>query len=406
MRLLILSQYFWPENFRINDVALEFAARGHAVTVLTGLPNYHSGRVDPAFRRDPQAFGELCGVEIVRVPLLPRGRGRVRLALNYLSFALSASLCGPWKLRRRAFDGILVFQPSPATIGLPAVVLRRLKRGRLVFWVQDLWPDTLRAVGAVTSTRLLALLQRVLNRVYRESDHVAVQSRAFLPRLERQGTGTPLSYLPNWAVEPGRMASVAAPAPRAVFKIYFTGNLGGAQDIPAVMEAVARLSRRQDIQWFFVGDGSAAGWLASEVERLGASDRVHLLGTVPASEMPRIYGDADALLLSLKPDPVFELTVPSKLQSYLASGRPILAMLDGEAARIVAEAGAGFVVPAGDAAGLADAALRLAALPAGGRRALGEAGRRYSEANFDFATLMDRLEATLSGAGTRGRSCS
>ena len=156
MRLLVVSQYFWPENFRVNDLVSALRARGHEVTVLTGLPNYPEGSVFPAFLRDPGAYESFEGAAIVRVPIVARGRGSPRLALNYLSFAVAASVLGPWRLRGRAFDAIFVFQASPVTAALPALVLRRLRGAPVLMWILDLWPETLAAVGVVRSPRLLA----------------------------------------------------------------------------------------------------------------------------------------------------------------------------------------------------------------------------------------------------------
>jgi hypothetical protein len=199
-RILVLSQYFWPENFRINDLAVELARRGHRVTVLTGKPNYPQGTVLPAFQAAPDAFARLGDVEILRVPMLPRGQGRVRLALNYLSFALSACVFGLWRLRGLRFDLVFVFQVSPGTVGLPAVLLSRSRRARMFLWVQDLWPESLEAVGAVRAPWVIALVGGFMRWVYRHSFHLLAQSRAFIPRLrQRAPASVPVTYLPNWA---------------------------------------------------------------------------------------------------------------------------------------------------------------------------------------------------------------
>ena len=187
MKLLILSQYFWPESFRINDVAEGLAQRGHAVTVYTGMPNYPAGR----FFEGYGFFGPLResyrGTEVRRVPLVARGSGnRLRLALNYLSHAFFATVLAPWLARGR-FDAILVFEPSPVTIGIPGRLLRALKRAPLVFWVQDLWPESLSATGAVKSSTLLGLVDYLVKWIYRGCDLVLVQSEAFIPCVEAHG---------------------------------------------------------------------------------------------------------------------------------------------------------------------------------------------------------------------------
>ncbi|MCD9120511.1 glycosyltransferase family 4 protein [Cupriavidus sp. UGS-1] len=398
-RVLILSQYFWPENFRFNELAVELARRGHAVTVLTGVPNYPQGAVFPSYRQAPADFSALDGVDIVRVPMMARGTGYRRLALNYLSFALSASVLGPWKLRGRRFDHVFVCQPSPGTVGLPGVVLSRLKRASLMLWVQDLWPESISAVGAVRSPRLLAPIAGFMAWVYRRCDHVFSQSRAYIPLLNaRVGGRSRVSYLPNWG--DGRADDGTAARPMAAeggkdgFDIYYLGNLGHAQGFAAVLDAV-QAAGDDGTRWHFVGAGSAASWMADEVARRGLGARVRFHGLVSPDQLPRFYQQADALLVTLKPDPLFAMTVPSKVQSYLATGVPIVAMLDGEGARVVEDAGAGVTCAAGDSAALLAAVRRLRALPARTRHAMGESARRYYDSQFSFARVVDKLEGWL-----------
>jgi glycosyltransferase involved in cell wall biosynthesis len=408
MRILIVSQYFWPENFPINELARELVARGNSVTVLTGAPNYPGGTVYEAYRRDPSAFASLDGVEIVRVPLVPRGQGKLQLALNYLSYAVSASTLGAWKLRRRHFDRILIMQVSPATVGLPGVILRALKRAPTLFWVQDLWPDTLEAVGVVRSRRILRLVERCMIWFYANTDHLLAQSRAMMPRLLTQAPkDLPITYLPNWAEtqrEPDAPAqalqipatSTTRDTANAPFKIFFLGNLGEAQDFPAVLAGVELLRKRRDIEWHLVGDGRQADWIRHEVAARGLTDRVQMHGAFPAAEMPRFHRQASALLVSLKADPLFAMTVPSKVQSYLAAGVPIVAMLDGEGARVIREANAGLTCPAGDSRALAEAVACLAGMTPDERARLGVAAKAYGRREFDFAMLVDRLEMLFS----------
>lgn len=401
MRILVLSQYFWPENFRINDLAAELADRGHEVTVLTGIPNYPTGKVDASFRANPEAFSRYGKVSITRVPMLSRGQGRLRLALNYLSHALSASVIGPWRLRGQAFDCIFTFQVSPGTIGLPSVVLRHLKRARLLFWVQDLWPESLSAVGAIRSRVLLGMVGCFMAWVYRHTDLLLVQSPAFIPRLrERAPTELPIRYLPNWADTPVLQGTSPHPRrDRSTFDIYYLGNLGEAQDFATVLAAIEQLAG-EDVRWHFVGDGSAATWLKAEVKRRKLQEVVRFPGLFPAEKMQSFYTQADALLVCLKPDPLFALTIPSKVQAYLTAGVPILAMLDGEGARVVEDAGAGVTCTAGDAGALAANVRHLSALPHETRMKMGASAMAYYEEQFSFSRIIDRLEACLAEQGT------
>jgi glycosyltransferase involved in cell wall biosynthesis len=403
LRLLVVSQYFWPENFRINDLVSELVDRGHQVTVLTGRPNYPDGMVFPGYADAPGAFARFEGAEVLRLPLRPRGQGSVQLVRNYLSFVFWGLLLGPWKLRGRDFDAIFVFQTSPITSALPALWLRRLKRAPLLLWVLDLWPDTLAAVGVVRSPRLLALVGRVVGFIYQRCERVLIASRAFATNVERWG-GRPeqIRYFPNW-VEPAFAGSLEmqAVAPElapyaACFNVLFAGNIGEAQDFPAVIEAAALLrEHRPTLRWLVVGDGRALDAVRTDVARRGLQDRVLLLGRHPPKRMPAFFSGAQALLVTLKADPVFALTVPGKVQSYLAAGRPLLAMLDGEGARIIEESGAGYSVPAGDAAALARAVCRLMDEPETQRQAMGKAGQAYAMREFDRNKLMSALEDWL-----------
>lgn len=399
MNILIVSQYFWPENFRINDLAVGMRERGHRVTVLTGIPNYPQGRYYDGyglFRRLRQDFQ---GVRVRRVPLIPRGKaGGLRLALNYLSFAATACLAAP--LLRGRYDVIFVFEPSPVTVGLPALLLGRLQRAPILFWVLDLWPESLVATDAIKSPAVLRLVGLLVRFIYRRCDRVLVQSRAFVPAVVAQGAAAEdVRYFPSWVEDVyrplPRLAEDVLPALPEGFRILFAGNVGAAQDFESVLVAVERLREHARIHWLIVGDGRRAAWLREEVGRRGLTGRVHLLGPHPLERMPAFFAAADALLVSLKRAPIFALTIPGKVQSYLACGRPILAMLDGEGARVVEEAGAGLTCPAEDGPALAENVLALAALPASEREAYGRRGREYYEKHFDRRMLFDRLESWM-----------
>lgn len=390
---------FWPENFRINDLATEWAARGHEVTVLTGLPNYPEGRVFPEFRRDPARYAALGGAEIVRVPLIPRGSRRFTLVLNYFSFALSASIVGAWKLRGRSFDVIFVFQPSPVTVGLPAVVQRALKRAPVAFWVLDLWPETLHAVGAVRNEWILKAVGKLVSFIYKRCDLILAQSRSFIPSIARHHADANIVYFPSWAE--GVFSDTAVrPAPEVPelvggFTVMFAGNIGEAQDFPTILQAAEYLKEHSHIRWVVVGDGRMGAWVKEEVARRGLTENVLLVGKYPLERMPSFYAHADALLVSLRDEPIFAMTIPGKLQSYLAAGIPIVGMLNGEGAEVIQRARAGVTCRAGDARGLADAVLSLSKLSREERDAMGRNARAFSAAEFDRSRLMSELEKML-----------
>lgn len=407
----MVSQYFWPENFRINDLVKEWVKRGHQVTVLTGVPNYPTGKVFDIYRDDPDAFSSYEGARVLRMPMLPRGTGSARLMLNYLSFVVGGVLWGPWRLRGTEADVIFVFEPSPVTVGLPAVLLGRLKRAPVVFWALDLWPETLAALGVVRSPKLLSWVAHLVRFIYDRCTLVLGQSRGFLDSIAKHCTDKrKIRYFPSWAedvfADADVQPAIEVPAKTDGFTVLFAGNVGEAQDMPAVLDAAERLKDNPSIRWIIVGDGRKFEWLQIEVMKRGLQDKVLLPGRFPMECMPSFYARADALLVSLKPDPVFSLTIPGKVQSYLMAGIPLVGMLDGEGAAVIKDANAGLTCAAGDGTGLAQAVLTLAAMTPDERRQLGENGQHYAQKEFSRAELMNRLEALLheaiASAGDKG----
>lgn len=400
MRLLVVTQYFWPENFRINDLVSELVSRGHQVTVLTGHPNYPAGEFFSEFLAAPDDFNQYAGAEVVRVRHTARGKGGVRLMLNYLTFALSATCGGLWKLRGRDFDAIFCYEPSPITVGLPAAALRAVKKAPLAFWVLDLWPETLHAIGVIKSPALLRAVGKLVSFVYNRCDVILAQSRAFVPNIVKYaGPSARVEYFPSWAESVFDMTEVVPAAEMerdsSVFTVMFAGNVGDAQDFPAILAAAERLKHNRAIRWVIVGDGRLSGWLAEQVVARGLSDCFLLLGRYPVERMASFFKHADALLVSLKDQPIFSMTIPGKLQSYLAAGIPLLAMLNGEGADVVRQANAGLTCNAGDAEGLANAVLAMAAMTPAERASMGNNGLQTSASQFDRAGLITQLEEWL-----------
>lgn len=401
MRILVVSQYFWPENFRINDLVAGLTDRGHQVTVLTGQPNYPKGRFFDGYgwlKRTREAFH---GAEVIRIPLLPRGSGSgTRLALNYLSFAVFGSLLGPFRVRG-PHDAIFVFAPSPITSCLPAIVIKACKRIPLILWVQDLWPESLSATGSVTSRHVLGAVKWLVAFIYRRCDLILAQSRAFLPAIAEIDAGRRRGrYFPNSAESLYRPVVVESDAPERVglpsgFRIVFAGNIGAAQDFPTILAAAEILKDRNDISWVILGEGRLAEWVKDEIARRCLQKHVHLLGQHPVESMPRYFQLADVLLVTLKRDPIFSLTIPSKIQSYLACQKPIVAGLDGEGARIVQESGGGLAVPAESPDALAQAVLKIYALTDSERAEMGRRARSYFDLHFERSMLTDKLESWM-----------
>lgn len=400
LRILVVSQYFWPENFRINDLVREWTDRGHSVTVLTGKPNYPAGRVFAEFKENPDHFETFHGASVVRAPMFARSQGAARLVVNYASFVLGACFTGPWRLRGSRFDAVFVFEPSPITVGLPAILMGRIKRAPVVFWVLDLWPETLSAIGVVRSPRVLSWVGKLVSFIYNRCTLVLGQSRGFQDSIARYcRSPQKIRYFPSWSEDVFTQADVQpaaeVPARAEVFSVLFAGNLGEAQDLPAVLAAAELLKREPGVRWLIVGDGRKSDWLQEEVTRRGLEQQVLILGRHPVERMPSFYAHADALLVSLKKDPVFSLTIPGKLQSYLMSGVPVLSMLDGEGGDIVKTSQAGLACEAGDSAGLAAAVMTMAAMSRTERRAMGLRGRAFAQREFGREMLMNRLEQML-----------
>lgn len=398
MKILIVSQYFWPESFRINDLAADFVRRGHDVTVLTGLPNYPEGALNEDYRRDPAAFDAYRGAQIARVPHVLRGTGKISLMLNYLTYFLSASTIGAWKLRKREFDVMFVYAVSPITAAIPAIVLGRLKKAKVFLWVLDLWPETLSAVGIVKSDRILRTIGVMVAAIYERCDYILIQSRGFLESVSRHSPDSrgKIVYFPSWAEDVFSQSSDVKQdvlvRDDSVFTVMFAGNMGEAQDFPAILDAVEQLKDNNKIRWIVVGDGRLRAWVTEQISARGLGASISLMGRFPVEAMPSFFACADALLVTLKANEIFSQTIPGKVQAYLAAGRPIIGMIDGEARRVLEQSGGGMVSASGDSTGLADIVLRMSAMTAPELTAMGGRARTFYTQFFDRDTQFAKLE--------------
>ena len=396
MKVLLFSQYFWPESFRINEVAESLLKIGCEVTVLTGQPNYPQGKVFEGYRAfDAGRHTHPSGYPIYRVPLFPRGNGSgKKLILNYLSFIMSALSCGAWLLRKKHFDIVFVYGASPILQTLAALGLAKLKGKKVILWVQDLWPQSIEATGFIKNKIVLNCIGWLVSKIYQRCDLLLVQSTAFVPIVQAMANLTPVKYHPN----PGELAFSqplqkdrgAAVTLLPKFNIVFAGNFGKAQALPTILDAAELLLSEKDIQFVLVGSGSQTEWLSQEINRRNLHN-VQLPGRFEPSEMPAILAQASALLVSLVKNPIISQTVPSKVQVYLAAGKPIIASLDGEGARVVAEAAAGIACPAENAMALASAIRSMHTMPASERLHMGENGIQYYKKNFDPNMLSLKL---------------
>lgn len=395
MNTLIVSQYFWPENFRINDIARSLLEKGIEVDILTGKPNYPGGKIFDGYR----AWGCRCegwsGIDICRIPIVPRGKDKpLRLALNYLSFVASGLLFAPFLLRKKSLDAIFVYAPSPILQAIPAIFLGRLKKCPVILWVQDLWPESLSATGHISNPWILKAVEHVVRFIYRHVDLLLVQSEAFIEPVSALASGTPVKYHPNSVDKsfsmPPSLAAPDIPGLDGGFSVMFAGNIGTAQAVETIVEAADLLKDHSDIRFVVLGDGSRREWMLEEAKNRNLSN-LHLPGRFPMEAMPALMQKAAALLVTLADQPIFAATIPSKVQAYLAAGRPILACLNGEGADLITAAGAGLAVPAEDGKALAGAILQLYRMSPQERDAMGVRGRLYYAQHFSHDMLVDHL---------------
>lgn len=400
MRIIILSQWYPPEpESKIHLLARDLAARTHQVTSVTGYPNYPSGQLYPGYRIHWRQWEYLDGVRVLRLPLYPsHDRSALKRAANYSSFAISASVLGPTLIGQA--DVMWVYHP-PLTIGLPAWLISAARHVPFVFEIQDMWPETLAATGMFSSQSAANVLSAFARFVYRRAAAITVISPGFRQNLICKGVpAEKIQIMPNWADEdvfrpvPPDAALAAEYGFAGRFNVLFAGNMGSAQALDAVLDAASCLQEMPAIQFVFIGDGVDAGRLKASARERGLAN-VRFIGRQPAEQMPRFFALADALLVHLRRNPLFEITIPSKTIAYLACGRPIIAATAGDAAEVVRDAGAGLICPPEDPAALAARVRELYEMSPETRAALGEAGRQAHLRHYTRRALVDRYETLL-----------
>lgn len=397
MRVLLVTQYFHPENFKSNDVAFELARRGYDVTVLTGLPNYPQGRIYEGYGIFRKRKEIIDGVKVYRTLVIPRGDGGgVRLALNYLSWAFIASLWAFFMAIFHRYDAVIVHETSPVTQGFPALVVKWMQRIPMFFWVLDLWPESLQAAGNINNRFVIDFFTGVTRLIYRNSDKILMSSNGFRKSiLEKGDFADKLVYFPNWAEDIfSGTAEAEVPLMPEGFKVMFAGNVGEAQDFESVMKA-AELLKGTGVRLVIVGDGRRKEYVDSYIAEKGLSDVVYMMGRHPLEAMPAFFSKADVLFLSLKNDYIFTLTTPAKLQAYMASGKPVLAMIDGDARQLIEDSGCGLACNAGDAEAFALSVMKMKEMPEDELRAYGLRGRSYFDAHFRKDGCIDNLCSLL-----------
>ncbi len=396
MNILIVSQYFYPENFRLNDFAVSFMNKGHNVSVLTSIPNYPDG----AFYEGYGIFGKFNdvyeGIRIYRSPTIPRGTGsNTRLAINYISFVIGGILRSLFILKNE-YDIIFVFG-SPITVGFPAIFIKILKNVKICFWVVDLWPDSVVFGGNLKSNFIPMILTPMVRFIYNQSDKILVSSNGFIDSIVNNGVNrNKIQYFPQWAesmfIPMKSKNNLLRNIPNKSLKIMFAGNIGEAQDFPSILEAAKYLNDFKDIHWIILGGGSKKKWVDMKIKDSNMESNFHLFGSFPVEKMPEFYSNADVMLFSLKDEYIFSVTIPAKVQSYLACAKPILAMINGEAGKIIDDASAGLTCPAASPKLLAENIIKIKEMNQDELDEMGFNGRKYYIENFDRSTLLNKAE--------------
>lgn len=392
--VLVVCQYYYPENFQVTPICEQLVKDGYSVTVLTGLPNYPSGIIPEEYRnghRDEM----VNGVHVLRCHEIPRKKGALGLGLNYLSFLLSAS----FKARSLPkFDCVLVYQLSPVLMGIPAMLYAKQHHMPLLLYCCDLWPESVKLYIKNENHPAYRMADWISKKVYRACDRILLQSGCFAEYLERIHAipQKKMMHLPAFSDE-GYLYGDFNEKHDAV-NFVFLGNLGIAQNLLAVLEAVRRIRNIGGFTVHFVGDGSCLEDMQDFVKKHQLEGIVKFYGRRPPEEMPKFYRLADACLISLTNDSAIGLTLPSKVQGYMAAGKPILGMIDGDTAKVVAEAGCGKCVPANDIEGFAALLEDFVTHPACYGHC-GENGRNYFKQHFRRSVFMDRLEHEIDTLG-------
>lgn len=399
MKILIVTQYYYPENFKSNDLSFELQKRGHEVTVLTGLPNYPEGKIYEGYGIFKNRKQFYRGVKIIRSLLLPRGKGGgFRLFLNYFSFAIFASIRAFFGSLTKKYDAIIVHEPSPITQYYPAFLLNKLQRTPVYFWVMDLWPESLEIAGGIKNKYILNIFRSMVISFYSNSKKILITSKGFKKSiLEKGDFSDKIVYFPNWAEDTISEGDKNYEIPKlpAGFKVMFAGNVGEAQDLENVMNAALMLKEEKYIKWIIVGDGRKMPFVQNFIKIHNLKETVITVGRFPLEAMASFFDKADVMLVSLKNDPIFNLTVPAKVQAYMSAGKPIIAMLNGEGAENIQEADCGVAINAGDYKKFAEAIREFASFPKEKIQIFGENSRKYYLKNFRLEQSIDNLEQIL-----------
>lgn len=399
MRILIVTQYFYPENFKSNDLAFELQKRNHNITVLTGLPNYPGGKIYKGYGVLEKRKEIINGVKVYRSLIIPRGNASgVRLFINYYSFAFFASIKAVFLGLSNHYDAVIVHGPSPITQFYPALLIKKIWKTPIYFWVMDLWPETLSVAGGIQNKLVLKYYNSVVTRFYNNSEKILITSKGFEKSILKKGNfEKKIIYFPNWAenvISEGNKKSLIPELPRG-FKIMLAGNLGESQDLENILNAFLELKSNKNIKLILVGGGRKVDFVREFIKNKNLNETVFLVGMHPIEKMASFFDKADVMLITLKKDPIFSLTVPARLQAYMSAGKPIIAMISGSCGEIINEAKCGFVSSSGDYKSLVHNILKMAHSSNEDLTQMSQNAKAYFEDNFKMNVLISKLEGIL-----------
>ncbi|NCB96961.1 MAG: glycosyltransferase WbuB [Bacteroidia bacterium] len=402
MHILVESQFFYPEQMRINDICLALVERGHTVTVVTSIPNYPQGKYFTGyglFRKRKETYK---GISIIHLPVVPRGKGFLGLTFNYISFVVSGWLFAYFSSLKP--DVLFMNMSSPMTQSLVGTWFAKRRRIPSLIYIMDLWPESFEVITGISSPMLLKPLGKMVDHIYARVDRVLTSSHGFLDVIAKRGVPTEkLEYWPQYAEEfyapLPKVSSSPIPADSRL-KIIFTGNVGLAQGLDLLIPVAKSLQTMKiPVCFVIVGDGSYKDTLIASVQTNHLQDSFVFIPRQPAPEIPQLLAQADAALVILKKSEIFSKTLPAKVQSYMACALPLIVSADGEASRVVLEAEAGFTAPAEKAEALVEAISKFSILGKDERKQQGLSAKAYSERTFQKNALIDRLEYLLKTIG-------
>lgn len=398
MKILFVCQYFYPEVFRGNDVAFHWAEQGHEVHVVSGIPNYPDGKFHKGYGLFKKRHEMVNGVKVTRLPIIPRGNNKIMLMLNYFSFLFVAWV---WMLIHALFhkyDMVFVQQLSPVMMSAPGVLYKKLRHIPLYTWVLDLWPESLTAAGGINNKYVLAFFRHYVKSEYKHSDKILISSRSFEKSILEYGDyKEKIVYYPQWSdgLDGSLIAPEKVPTIPDGFKLMFAGAVGEAHGFDCTMQAALLTKEHKDIKWIIVGDGRKLDWVKQFVKDNGLEETVYTLGRFPSETMPWFFKQADVMLVTLSDDPLFALYAPAKISSYMASGKPIVAVLNGEGADVIKDADCGWSLPAGDAEGFARLAIELSQKDKSVLEAKGANAANYYNEHFVKEKCLRKLDELM-----------